>query len=110
MKPVYLTQSQLKNVLDSIPTSEHLNIALCSVPTIQINGITCYESRMAAEALSKYYRGKAAENWKKDHREPLYMKTSYYAGIAEGWLAKARAIEQIMLKWEAQDEDHQTVL
>lgn len=110
MKPVYLTQIQLKTVLDNIPTSEHLNIALCSVPTVQVNGIVCYESRKAAEALAKYYRGKAAENWKKDRREPPYRKTSYYADRAESWLARARAIEQIMLKWEVQDEDHQAVI
>lgn len=110
MKPVYLTQIQLKTVLDNIPTSEHLNIALCGVPTIQVNGIVCYESRKAAEALARYYRSRATENWKKDRRESLYRKTSYYADRAEGWLQKARAVEQIMLKWEVRDENHQTVI
>jgi len=111
---IYMTQIQLKTALDDIPTSENINIALCSVPAYQVNGIDTYERRRAAEAIALFYRRRASENWEKDRRSySKKKKTRHYADVARNWLKKAQAIERIILKWDMEekpDEHYQAVI
>lgn len=111
---IYMTQIQLRIALDNVPTSEHMSIALCSVPARQVNGIYLYERKQAAEAIALFYRRKASENWEKDRRSySKKKKTRHYADVASNWLKKAHAVEKIVLKWDMEDkpdEHYQAVI
>ena len=105
MKSVYLTRKQLYEAFDGLPTKNDLAIACCNIPEWQENGIPTYERKTVAEALAKFYRRQAADNWEK-HKRPHkgeYKGTTFYANRAQRYRQKAVAVEDLLMTWKAEE-------
>ena len=114
MTPMLMNKAELKKALDGVPKDEHMSIALCYLPITQIGGSVKYDRRQAAEALSKYYRRKAAEYWEKHRHCAINNRQSgIFRRRAEDYQSRAAKIEHIMLRWEKEEnesEDRQAIL
>lgn len=106
MTPVFMNKTELKKALDSVPKDEHMSVALCYLPITQIGGVAKWDRREAAEALSKYYRRKAAEYWERHrHCAIKNRQTGTFRRRAEDAQARAVKIEHIMLRWEKEESE-----
>lgn len=102
MKPVYMSYTQICRALENIPTKEHLNVALCYMPSKQIRGQTLWNLNDAAEALTIYYRKQAQKNWAKQ-RFAKNQSSVIFSLRAREWLRKAKLVEAIIERWRTEE-------
>ena len=103
---ICLSMSELIRALDDVPNAQHLEFALTSVPYQSAVGFKRWERKAAAEALIKFYRGKAAEYFERERRSRRGFATNgRWHQLREQYLENARSVEETLMRWRAEENE-----
>lgn len=104
MKQILMSKTNIRKVLGNIPNDTDMNVALCNVKNHQQCGVGRWDFCESARAIIAYYHRRANENWDRARRcLKGFNANGTYAKRARKWTQRAMAVEDILLRMEADE-------
>ena len=93
----YLTQKELRQALDGVPTMRDLTSALCTVPYRQRSGRRAWPLAEVIPALKRYYETKVIENEVRHLvRQPREGETQIFLTYATVYRERLNRLNELM--------------